>query len=118
MRMRNWLLVILTSLTPSLGQAGSEPAGTASDPNGELALRLFAQREWARGSQLPYVYAFPAPGQFSAQALEQQNRAMLYWLWQPNKIPNWPAVPYWPSAYPPGWPFISPWMVAPVPNHY
>ncbi len=117
MCMRIWLSVILTTLTPSLSKAGSELAGAASDPNGELALRLFAEREWTRSSQLPYVFVYPAPGQFSAQALEQQNRAMLYWVWQPNKTPIWPGAPYRPSTYPLEWPIISPWMPVPLPAH-
>lgn len=115
MRMRIFLLIILVAWVPPLALAAGEPAGAVTDPNGELALRLFAERERERGSQSPYVFAYPIPVQFSAQALEQQNRAQLYWLWKPNKFPSWPAVPYWASAYQQGWPIITPWMPAPVP---
>ena len=113
MRMRIFLLVILVAWVPPLVLA-AEPTGAVTDPNGELALRLFAERERARGTQSSYVFAYPIPVQFSAQALEQQNRAQLYWLWQPNKFPSLPVVPYWPSAYTPGWPIITPWMPMPV----
>jgi len=105
-RMR--LLMLFTLLLPSLGQAGGEPVAGASDPNSELALRLFAEREWARGPQLPPVIAYPTPLRFSAQALEQQNRAMLYWLWPPSGIPGWAIAPYWNPVFPMGWPIISP----------
>jgi hypothetical protein len=115
MSMRIFLLAILTTLVPPLALAAGEPARAVTDPHGELALRLFAEREWERGSQSPYVFAYPIHIQLSTQALEQQNRAQLYWLWQSNKFPSWPAVPYWPSAYSEGWPIITPWMPTPVP---
>lgn len=116
MNTRMLLTVILIAWAPISAMASGEAGGQLSDPNSELALRLFAEREWARGALTPYVFAYPHPGQFSAQALEQQNRAQLYWLWQPNKFPGWQAVPYWPSACPVGWPIITPWMPSPVPT--
>ncbi len=115
MSMRIFLLVILTTLVPPLALAAGEPAGAVTDTNGELALRLFAERERERGSQSPYLFAYPVPGHFSTQALEQQNRATLYWLWQPNKIPICPGAPYLPYSYPLGCPIISPWMPTPIP---
>jgi hypothetical protein len=116
MRKRMRLLTLFTLLLPSLGQAGGEPVGTASDANSELALRLFAEREAARSPQLFSVIAYPVQLPFSSQALEQQNRAMLYWLWSPTKIPGWPAVPYWNPVFPMGWPIISPLLPPPVPS--
>lgn len=115
MSMRIFVLVILAALIPPLALAAGEPVGALTDSNGELALRLFAERERERGSQSQYVFAFPIPVQFSTQALEQQNRVQLYWLWQPNKFPSLQAVPYWSSSYTPGWPIITPWMPMPVP---
>jgi hypothetical protein len=116
MKIRTCLLIILTASLPPLAPAAGEPAGAVTDPNAESALRLFAERERERAPQSPYAFAYPIAVPFSAQALEQQNRAQLYWLWQPNKLPGWQVVPYWPSAYPPGWPIIPSWMPAPVPT--
>jgi hypothetical protein len=116
MSIRIILLVLLAALISPLALAAGEPLGVVTDSNGELALRLFAERERERGSQSQYVFAFPIPVQFSTQALEQQNRAQLYWLWQPNQFPSLPMVPYWPSAYSPGWPIITPWMPTPGPG--
>jgi len=108
------LMIFLATWVPSATMAG-EAIGVATDQNSELALRLFAERERMRDSQLSYAIVYPAPGQFSAQALEQQHRAMLYWLWQSNSMPPWLAVPYWPPVYPMGWPINRPWIPPPVP---
>ncbi len=114
MHKRIYLLAVLAALVPSLVLAGGGPSA-AADPNSELALRLFAEREWARGIPAPYVFVYPTAGEFSAQALAQQNRMLLYWLSQPDRRPNWPVPPYWHPVYPMVWPFVSPWTPAPVP---
>ena len=108
------LMVVLAMLVPLISMAGGQPTGSMADANSELALRLFAERESTRGAQLPYG-VYPMPDRFSAQALDQQNRAMFYWLWQPESPPVWPLAPYWPPAYPMGWPIIYPWMPMPPP---
>ncbi len=114
MRIRFFLLTVVLGMLPSLtSMAGGQPTGAMVDANSELALRLFAERERTRSAQLPYG-VYPMPDRFSAQALEQQNRAMFYWLWQPDSPPIWPLVPYWPPAYPMGWPIIYPWMSMPL----
>ncbi len=118
MSIRNcyWGIVLAAMLSPLSMAGDGAPIGAAADYDSELALRLFAERERARGSQLPYALAYPIPGQFSAQTLEQQNRALFYWLWQPGGHAGWPAPPYWAPPFPMGWPIVSPWVPPPVPS--
>lgn len=116
MNKQSGLLVFAFVSVASLpSMAGGGPADPVADPGSELALRLFAERERMRVTPAPYGLAYPVPGQFSAQALEQQNRAVFYWLWHPGGHPAWPAAPYWPPAYPMVWPAPYPWMPPPIP---
>ena len=85
MNMRTCLLVILTTLTPSL--AGGSEAGAVYDPNGELALRLFAEREWPRRSQLPYVFVYPLPCNFPRRRLNNRTAQCFTGCGNPTGLP-------------------------------